>query len=111
MRELKILAVVVFFSLLTYYLVEPYAHHEMHKKIDAQGVELKIESHGFTYDGTDDIAEAERAGDAARVATKKAFWADVVEVAKLKGDATAGDAYLDLEFTGIFFGAFAKFGI
>ncbi|MFC2057884.1 c-type cytochrome [Campylobacterota bacterium] len=60
MRELKILAVVVFFSLLTYYLVEPYAHHEMHKKVDAQGNEIKIESHGFTYDGTDDIAEIDR---------------------------------------------------
>lgn len=92
MRELKILAVVVSFSLLTYYLVEPYAHHEMHKKVDAQGVEIKLESHGFTYDGTDDVAEAERGGDADRVAAKKAFWADVVEVAKLKGDATAGEA-------------------
>ena len=51
-----------------------------------------IESHGFTYDGTDDIAEAERTGDAARVAAKKAFWADVAEVAKLKGDAAAGEA-------------------
>ena len=28
-----------------------------------------------------------------------------------EGDAAAGDAYLDLEFTGVFFGAFAKFGI
>ncbi|WP_309500030.1 c-type cytochrome [Sulfurovum sp.] len=92
MRELKIVAVVAFFSLLTYYLVEPYAHHEMHKKVDAQGVEIKLESHGFTYDGTDDIVEAERAGDVAKVATKKAFWAEVAEVAKLKGDATAGEA-------------------
>ena len=92
MRELKILAVVVFFSLLTYYLVEPYAHHEMHKKVDAKGNEIKTEGHGFTYDGTDDIAEAERAGDSARVATKKAFWAEVAEIAKLKGDAAAGEA-------------------
>jgi ubiquinol-cytochrome c reductase cytochrome c1 subunit len=92
MRELKILAVVVFFSLLTYYLVEPYAHHEMHKKVDAQGNEIVIESHGFTYDGSDDIAEAERAGDAERVAAKKAFWADVAEVAKLKGDTVDGEA-------------------
>ena len=30
MRELKILAVVVFFTLVTYWGVEPYAHHEMH---------------------------------------------------------------------------------
>ncbi len=92
MRELKILAVVVFFSLLTYYLVEPYAHHEMHKKVDAQGNEIKIESHGFTYDGTDDIVQAERTGDTDRVAAKKAFWADVAVVAKLKGDASAGEA-------------------
>ena len=92
MRELKILAVVVFFSLLTYYLVEPYAHHEMHKKVDAQGNEIVIESHGFTYDGTDDIAEAERAGDTAKVAVKKAFWADVAEVAKLEGNIVAGEA-------------------
>ncbi|MEA2048761.1 MAG: c-type cytochrome [Campylobacterota bacterium] len=92
MRELKILAVVVFFSLLTYYLVEPYAHHEMHKKVDANGDEIVIESHGFTYDGTDDIKEAERKGDAALLAKKKAFWAEVKTVAGLKGDAAAGEA-------------------
>ncbi len=92
MRELKIFAVVAFFSFLTYYLVEPYAHHAMHMKVDAEGNEIKIESHGFTYDGTDDIAEAERKGDAALIAKKKAFWADVKTVASLKGDAPAGEA-------------------
>ncbi|HQR73551.1 MAG TPA: c-type cytochrome [Sulfurovum sp.] len=92
MRELKIAAVVVAFSLLTYYLVEPYAHHEMHKKVDAQGVEIKVESHGFTYDGSDDVLEAERKGDAALAQKKKAFWAEVAEVSKLKGDAAAGEA-------------------
>lgn len=92
MRELKIFAVVAFFSLLTYYLVEPYAHHEMHKKVDAQGVEIKIESHGFTYDGRDDITEAERKGDAALVVKKKAFWSDVAAVSKMTGNAAAGEA-------------------
>jgi len=92
MRELKILAVVVFFSSLTYYLVEPYAHHAMHMKMDAEGNEIKIESHGFTYDGTDDIAEAERKGDAALVTKKKAFWSDVVTVSKMTGNAAAGEA-------------------
>jgi len=92
MRELKIFAVVAFFSLLTYYLVEPYAHHAMHMKVDAEGNEIKIESHGFTYDGTDDIAEAERKGDAALVTKKKAFWSDVKTIAALKGDAAAGEA-------------------
>jgi ubiquinol-cytochrome c reductase cytochrome c1 subunit len=92
MRELKVLAVVVFFSLLTYYLVEPFAHHELHKKVDANGDEIIIKGHGFIYDGTDDIKEAERKGDAALVAKKKAFWSEVVEVSKLEGNAAAGEA-------------------
>jgi len=92
MRELKIFAVVAFFSLVIYYLVEPFAHHAMHKKLDPQGNELIFKTHGFTYDGTDDIAEAERKGDEALAAKKKAFWSDVVAVSKLKGDAAAGEA-------------------
>ncbi len=92
MRELKIFAIVAFFSLLTYYLVEPYAHHQMHMKVDKEGNEIKLESHGFTYDGTDDIAEAERNGDAALVEKKKAFWSDVVTVSKITGNAAAGEA-------------------
>ncbi|HFD14630.1 MAG TPA: c-type cytochrome [Epsilonproteobacteria bacterium] len=48
MRELKIVAIVVFFSLLTYYLVEPYAHSQMHKH---------VESHHFIYTGETDIEE------------------------------------------------------
>jgi len=79
MRELKIVAVVVFFSLLTYWLVEPYAHSQMHKH---------VEGHGFVYDGTADIEEA---SDDKKEA-KKAFWADVKKVAALKGDAAAGEA-------------------
>ncbi len=92
MRELKIFAVVAFFSLLTYWLVEPYAHHQMHKKVDKEGNEIVIESHGFTYDGSDDIIEAERKGDTALVEKKKAFWADVKTVSAMTGDATAGEA-------------------
>jgi ubiquinol-cytochrome c reductase cytochrome c1 subunit len=34
MRELKIFAIVVFFTLVTYWGVEPYAHHEMHPHVD-----------------------------------------------------------------------------
>jgi ubiquinol-cytochrome c reductase cytochrome c1 subunit len=49
MKELKILAVVVFFTLVTYYGVEPYAHHAMHKKVDANGNEIVYEHKGFTY--------------------------------------------------------------
>ena len=35
-NETFILAVVVFFTLVTYYLVEPYAHHVMHKHVDSE---------------------------------------------------------------------------
>jgi ubiquinol-cytochrome c reductase cytochrome c1 subunit len=41
MKELKILAVVVFFTLLTYFLVEPYAHSQMHKHVDSEGFKYK----------------------------------------------------------------------
>ena len=37
MKELKILAVVVFFTLLTYWGVEPYAHSVMHKHVESEG--------------------------------------------------------------------------
>ncbi len=92
MRELKIFAIVAFFSLLTYYLVEPYAHHEMHKRVDAQGNEIHIESHGFKYNGTADIEEAKRAGDKDKIHDKTVFWASVAKVAALKGNASAGEA-------------------
>jgi len=79
MRELKILAVVVFFSVLTYWLVEPYAHSQMHKH---------VESHAFVYDGTADIEEA--AED--KKEAKTAFWNDVKTIASLNGNAAAGEA-------------------
>jgi len=36
-KEPLILAVVVFFTLVTYYLVEPFAHHQMHKHVESEG--------------------------------------------------------------------------
>ena len=36
MREIKILAVVVFFTLITYWGVEPYAHSQMHKHVESE---------------------------------------------------------------------------
>ena len=41
MRELKILAVVVFFVSVLYYGVEPYAHHEMHPHVSHPDHEFK----------------------------------------------------------------------
>lgn len=97
MKELKILAVVVFFTLVTYYLVEPFAHSQMHKHVEGQG---------FVYNGKIDIEEAEQKVDKwkdannteklksaeATLAAKELFWADVEKIAALKGDAAAGEA-------------------
>jgi ubiquinol-cytochrome c reductase cytochrome c1 subunit len=52
MKELKILAVVVFFTLLTYVLVEPFAHSQMHKHVDSEG---------FAYN---DLPEITKTGNA-----------------------------------------------
>ncbi len=54
MKELKILGVVVFFTLLTYWGVEPYAHSVMHPH---------VESDGFKYD---DLPALTKKGDAQR---------------------------------------------
>jgi len=53
-KEPLILAVVVFFTLVTYYLVEPFAHHQMHKH---------VESEHFAYA---DLPEVTKTGDVAR---------------------------------------------
>jgi len=53
-KEPLILGVVIFFTLVTYYLVEPFAHSQMHKH---------IESEGFTYK---DLPELTKKGDATR---------------------------------------------
>lgn len=79
MRELKILAVVVFFSLLTYWLVEPYAHSQMHKH---------VEGHNFVYNGEADIEEASKE----KKEVKEKFWSEVKTIAALKGNAAAGEA-------------------
>jgi ubiquinol-cytochrome c reductase cytochrome c1 subunit len=54
MKELFILAVVTVFTLVTYYLVEPFAHHQMHKH---------VESEHFAYA---DLPAVTKKGDAAR---------------------------------------------
>ena len=54
MKELFILAVVTFFTLLTYWLVEPFAHSQMHKHLEGEG---------FAYK---DLPALTKKGDAAR---------------------------------------------
>ena len=78
-KELKIFGVVAFFTLLLYWGVEPYAHSQMHPH---------KEGNNLIYDGKADIADA----SPAKLAEKKAFWAEVKTIAALKGDAVAGEA-------------------
>ena len=54
MKELFILAVVTVFTLLTYWLVEPFAHSQMHKHLEGEG---------FAYK---DLPALTKKGDAAR---------------------------------------------
>ena len=83
MKELKIFGIVAIFTLVLYWGVEPFAHTQMHKH---------VEGHDFAYNGAADIEEAEAAKKEDKVKAKKAFWADVEKISKLKGDATAGEA-------------------
>jgi len=78
-KELKILAIVVFFSLLTYWGVEPFAHSQMHKE---------VESLNMQYTGAADIEQC----SAEKKEAKKAFWADVKKISTLTGDPVAGEA-------------------
>ena len=79
MRELKILGIVTFFSVLIYILVEPFAHSQMHKH---------VEGHNFVYTGEADIAEASDE----KKASKEKFWSEVTLVAAIEGNVTAGEA-------------------
>ena len=78
-KELKILGIVVIFTLILYWGVEPFAHSQMHKH---------VEGHGLVYDGKADIEEASKDKKEA----KEKFWADVKRIASLKGDPVAGEA-------------------
>ena len=94
MRELKILAVVVVFTLITYYLVEPFAHSQMHKH---------VEFNNFNYNGKSDIEEVEHKIAVAKahkedttelekkLEEKKKFWSEVDKIAQMKGDPVAGE--------------------
>mgnify|MGYP003591066499 CR=1 FL=1 len=69
MRELKILAVVVALTLITYWGVEPYAHHQMHPQVEAAD---------FTF------ADVKK---------------DVEDVTALQGDATNGEVLVTANCT------------
>ncbi|KYJ86814.1 c-type cytochrome [Sulfurovum riftiae] len=83
MKELKIFGIVAAFTLLLYWGVEPYAHSQMHKH---------VEGHDFVYTGAADVEEAEAAKKTEVAEAKKAFWASVGKIAKMKGNVANGEA-------------------
>lgn len=83
MKELKIFGIVAIFTLVLYWGVEPFAHSQMN---------ADVKGYDFVYDGAADIEEAVTAENKDKVEAKKAFWADVAKVGKMKGDVAAGEA-------------------
>lgn len=78
MKELKILAVVVFFTLLTYFGVEPYAHTQMHSHVSAVD---------YNYDGKQDVEMIEEQITTTKLDLEKAASkADNQAVASIKND-------------------------
>jgi len=103
-KELKILAVVVAFTLALYYGVEPYAHSQMHKH---------VEGNGFVYDGKADIKEVVKKlanlSDKDTVKKeqlqalknkKETFWGEVSKISKMIGNPEAGKTAFSSACTG-----------
>lgn len=102
-KEVQILIVVIFFTLVTYWGVEPFAHSQMHKHVEEatfvygpeKDKELIMdkaieESKALTKEGHK--AEAKKIKDEAEARVKKieAMWEEAEKVAKLKGDPQKG---------------------
>lgn len=108
MRELKILIILIIFTGVTYWGIEPYAHQAMHPHVadtnydfgaqDAEQGELAVKNK------KDALANAEASGDAKKIENAKkeleqaeaslekykSFWADINAINFAKGDAKKG---------------------
>ena len=117
MRELKVLAVVVALTLITYWGVEPFAHSQMHPhvepaeynftKADKESSKVSVEK------ATEALEEANETNDAKKIKSATAtleaaknfqkstndFWASVAPAVQAKGNATAGEALVTANCT------------
>ncbi|ADG92172.1 ubiquinol cytochrome c oxidoreductase, cytochrome c1 subunit [Arcobacter nitrofigilis DSM 7299] len=109
MRELKILAVVVSLTLLTYYLVEPFAHSKMHPHVDAPNYNFpqadKVTDAENVEKAKVALEEAEKAGKEKAIKSAKtdlanaekfekdtnAFWASAKAAIADKGNVANGE--------------------
>ena len=78
-KELQIALVIIFFSSLTYFLVEPFAHSQMHKY---------VEGNNFNYDGKDDILEVKNSDELKK--EKTIFWNEVNQLSQQKANVEKG---------------------
>ncbi len=110
MRELKILAVVVALTLITYWGVEPFAHSQMHPHVEPanfnfaqadeesskEAIEKAEENLKQAEEKKDEkkikAAKTELESAKAKAKSDKEFWEKVKPVLALKGDATKGEA-------------------
>ncbi len=88
MKELKILAVLAVLVGITYYGIEPYAHHEMHPPVAPAD---------FTYDGKSEVALYTKTMDEKLVAAKENVALQTAELAKATDAKTKEDITKKLE--------------
>ncbi|WP_024954223.1 c-type cytochrome [Sulfurospirillum arcachonense] len=106
MRELKILGVVIFFTLVVYIGVEPFAHSQMHPHVAPANFNFQEESIDYA---TEEVKKAEEKLDEAKSNNKNVeiaenqlkadkklldstttFWNEIAKIDLSKGDATKG---------------------
>jgi ubiquinol-cytochrome c reductase cytochrome c1 subunit len=107
MRELKILAVVVIFTLITYFGIEPFAHKEMHAHVDPANFNMEQEDINLINSKIKELqnvlqktpageqktleaAQKELEETQTKLSAYQEFWALANEAKSLKGDAVAG---------------------
>lgn len=107
MKELKILGVVLFFTALVYWGVEPFAHSQMHPHVDPASFDFQKEAHQFSdaqlAHAQEALIKAQKGTKVALEAAKethktllekaketKAFWDEVKKIDLSKGDAAKG---------------------
>lgn len=117
MRELKILAVVVALTLITYWGVEPFAHSQMHPHVAPVNFEFakadKESAQEAIEKAENDLKDAENSKDAkkitnakktlesvkAKVASDTQFWDTVKPALALEGNATNGETLVSANCT------------
>lgn len=113
MKELKIFAILVIFTGIVYWGVEPYAHSQMHEHTSNVNFDLKA---GDIAQAQVELEKANASGKKEDIesATKqledtKKLWANVDKIASLKGDVETGKADFEANCASCHRASFAGF--